>query len=53
MRKLNFVEEGLLPLEQLMDEELVLITGGVDPRGVNNGCNCECSCENNGCNCDC
>lgn len=53
MRNYQFIEEGLLPLEKLMDEEMLLLKGGIDPRGNNEGCNCECSCDNNGCNCSC
>lgn len=45
MRKLNFVEEGLLPLEKLIDEEVVSVMGGFNPNDFNIGCNCECSCD--------
>lgn len=55
MKEFKFTEKGLLPLEKLMDESLVLITGGFSPSGdgSNYGCNCECSCDNYGCNCTC
>lgn len=45
MRKLNLVEEGLLPLDMLMDEEVVSVMGGFNPNDFNVGCNCECNCD--------
>ena len=45
MRKLNLVEEGLLPLDMLMDEEVVSVMGGINPNDFNVGCNCECNCD--------
>ena len=56
MKNFNFVEKGLLPLDMLMNEEMLLLKGGiVDPSDDNNGCNCDCgnTNENNGCNCTC
>lgn len=56
MKNFNFVEKGLLPLDMLMNEEMLLLKGGiVDPSDDNNGCNCDCgnTTENNGCNCTC
>lgn len=54
MRNLNFVEEGLLPLEKLMDEDLVLVTGGTEPTGTEQeDWNLLCDCDNLGCDCFC
>lgn len=45
MKNFQFVEEGLLPLEKLMDEEMVTVNGGYNPNDFNLACNCTCNCD--------
>lgn len=50
------VKKFALPLDVIeVDEgEALMILGGTTSPNANNGCDCECGCnDNNGCNCKC